>query len=77
MDPEADYYDMSMQTATKLAKHFRGQAQVIKIEANDESILNHFQVDKGTLPEAVVMDVNLMERYPFASGRFSFKIGFG
>lgn len=67
VDPEADYYDMSMQTATKLAKHFRGQAQVIKIEANDESILNHFQVDKGTLPEAVVMDVNLMERYPFAS----------
>ena len=67
-DPEAEYHAPAIATATKIATQFRGHAQVISIEATDDSILQHFKVDKGSLPSLVVMDVDLMERFPFDAG---------
>lgn len=64
-DPESDHHSPSIEAVTKIAKQFRGLAQVISIEATDDAILKHFQVDEGTLPAIVVMDVDLMERYPY------------
>lgn len=66
-DPETDHHAPALATATRLATQFRGSAQVISIEATDDAILTHFKVDAGSLPAAVVMDVDLMERYPYAS----------
>jgi DNA-binding XRE family transcriptional regulator len=66
-DPESDHHTPSLETANKIAKQFRGTSQVISIEATDDSILTHFKVDKGSLPSVVVMDVDLMERYPFSA----------
>jgi protein disulfide isomerase len=66
-DPEAEHHQPSMDTVTKLAKQYRGTVQVISILGDDESILTHFKVEKGSLPAVVVMDVDLMERYPYES----------
>jgi len=66
-DPEADHHEPSIATASKIAKQFRGHAQVINIESNDDAILENFKVEKGSIPAVVVMDVDLMERYPYTS----------
>ena len=73
-DPESEHHEPALETAVKIAKQFRGEAQVIRIEATDEAILKHFEVKEGHLPSVVVMDVDLMERYPFESGSFHLHI---
>lgn len=64
-DPSADHHTPAIATATNIATHFRGVAQVISIQSSDVEILANFKVEKGSLPAVVVMDVSLMERYPY------------
>lgn len=66
-DPEADHHSPAIATATNIATQFRGVAQVISIESNDDEILTHFKVEKGSLPAVVTMDVDHMERHPYTS----------